>query len=111
MSRCAVLEVNYEEDVADRINSVLYGSGIKVVPNQCRRVRNVAPKKDMICAQFYIQATDLKAEIIELQSKRPKLNTWYSFLIILFKVQPVHNGKYWTTTNASSRAMKVYINF
>lgn len=45
---------SHEVDVAERITQVLQCKQQVVLPEQCRRVRNVAPNKEMMCAEFYL---------------------------------------------------------
>ncbi|XP_067931767.1 tRNA (guanine(37)-N1)-methyltransferase-like [Watersipora subatra] len=73
---CFSNEADYGEDVASRINGVLCVDSNSVTSSQCRRVRNVAPNKDMICAQFYIKwntMVELKTSDDVIEKKRPKL--------------------------------------
>lgn len=46
-----VTDNNFEEDAAKRANRALKLTDV-IKPEMCRRVRNVAPNKEMLCIKF-----------------------------------------------------------
>lgn len=63
-------EGTYEDDVCNRIHAIL---SQKITPEQCRRVRNVAPNKDMMCAKFPLRWDILCSESTPSCSEAKKL--------------------------------------
>lgn len=68
-----VTDDKFEEDVTQRANDVL-GLGNYITKDMCRRVRNVAPNKEMICIKFPLRA-DLLYRSTHSDVKRLKLNS------------------------------------
>lgn len=70
-----VTDNQYEEDAAKRCNAILDTDYI--TPNMCRRVRNVAPNKEMMCIEFPLKWEILLGETVTEEtsaSKRIKLS-------------------------------------